>query len=133
MAKHVLVKVRRVGHDGEAQEWLQRESERLSGDESIVARDGFTLEKLCDYCDLCAEGRNNHSFVTVHRLLGALLYRKYGRPLATEILQEIAGRGGLDGMNGMGYHGDEDAGGSYAELGVPEGWPEGWPEWNLPE
>src|SRR5579864_7274182 len=74
-----------------------------------------TLEELVRLCDQMAENRNAHDFVGVHRLLGAVLFRQYGRMAATRTMMEIASLGGLDRMNGVAC--DEDA---YAELGVGE-------------
>lgn len=76
---------------------------------------GASLEELVGLCDHGAENCNAHEFVGTHRLLGAVLFRSIGREHATEIMAEIAIRGGLDGMNGA--CGQDD---SYAEFGVGE-------------
>lgn len=72
-----------------------------------------SLEELVGLCDHDAESRNAHDFCGTHRLLGAVLFRKLGRDVATEIFRDIALRGGLQGMSGVCCESD-----SYAELGV---------------
>ncbi len=74
-----------------------------------------TAEDLANLCDRDAENCNAHDFVGVHRLLGALLYRRHGRVEATATLLRIVELGGLHGMTGLCDR--EDA---YAELGVGE-------------
>lgn len=83
-----------------------------------------TLEELADMCDQDAESRNNHSFVGLHKLLSALLFRRFGREKTTEIIYEIAEYGGLDGMQGRG--GKPSA---YEDFGLKED----WSEWQLPK
>ncbi len=72
-----------------------------------------TLEELVGLCDHDAENCNAHDFCGSHRLLGAVLYRKCGRLIATAIMLEIARRGGQHRMGGIGVSGD-----SYKDLGV---------------
>lgn len=60
-----------------------------------------TLEEFANLCDQDAESWNHHSFVGLHKLLCALLFRHLGRERTTEIIHEIAEYGGLDGMNGV--------------------------------
>jgi hypothetical protein len=67
--------------------------------DKIVSGPEMTLEQIADFCDLNAENRNNHSTIGIHRLIATILYRKLGRNIATEILQDIAEYGGLDEMN----------------------------------
>jgi len=90
---------------------------REKADKTVIDRNpkDATLEELVRLCDQMAENRNAHDFVGVHRLLGAVLFRQYGRMAATRTMMEIASLGGLDRMNGVAC--DEDA---YAELGVGE-------------
>jgi hypothetical protein len=82
----------------------------------VVDGPEMTLEDIAEFCDLNAEGRNNHSLVGLHRLIAAILYNKFGREAATETLRTIAEFGGLDEM-----------GGAFSELGIPEP----WNEWKL--
>ncbi len=77
--------------------------------------DDATLEELVGLCDHDAEGRNVHDFCGSHRLLGGVLYRILGRRLATQIMLDIARRGGQHGMGGIGVSGD-----AYKDLGVGE-------------
>ena len=83
-----------------------------------------TLEELANMCDQDAESRNNHSFVGLHKLLSALLFRRFGREMTTEIIYEIAEYGGLDGMQGRG--GKHSS--AYNDFGLKED----WSEWQLP-
>lgn len=83
----------------------------------------IAMKMSASLCDQEAESSNNHEFVGVHRVLAALLYQKCGRKQATRLMFEIARRGGLDGMAGVG---GKD--GAYAEFGLPED----WGDWNLP-
>ena len=76
----------------------------------------LSLEELADFSDGQAESRNNHAFTNTHRILAALLHKKLGRVLATEIMREIAEYGGLDGMSGVG--GQSSA---FADFGIEDG------------
>ena len=82
-----------------------------------------TLEQLANLCDQDAGSDNNHEFVGIHRVLAALLYQRVGREQATMLMFDIACRGGLDGMAGIG--GKQD---SFAEFGIAEP----WQDWKLP-
>ena len=85
----------------------------------------FTIEEVADFCDLNAEGRNNHAYTGVHRILAALLY-KHVPTHTLSIMKEIAESGGLDAMNGLyatGFTGAHDV------LGIPDD----WSEWSLKE
>lgn len=77
--------------------------------------DGATLEQLVGLCDHDAENINAHDFCGTHRLLGAILFRRLGREVATRVMRDIAERRGLHGMAGI--CGTQD---SYASLGVGE-------------
>lgn len=77
--------------------------------------DDATLEELVRLCDQDAENRNAHDFCGTHRLLGAVLYRQYGREAATATMREIAFLGGLHGMSGVCSGPD-----AYRELNVGE-------------
>lgn len=81
----------------------------------ILSTDGkdASLEELVGLCDQDAESCNAHDFCGAHRLLGAVLYRHYGRQSATETMLEIAKFGGLHGMAGICRKGD-----AYKELQV---------------
>ena len=83
----------------------------------IVSGPEMTLEEIADFCDLNAEGRNNHSMVGTHRLLAVLLYNQYGRAEATKTLRNIAESGGLDEME------------IEKDLNIPEP----WKDWKLGE
>lgn len=87
---------------------------KVYGKAKIVSTGGedATLEELVRLCDQDAEDRNAHDFCGIHRLLGAVLYRRYGRDSATETMLDIAQFGGIHGMGGF-FDGD-----AYAELGV---------------
>jgi hypothetical protein len=74
-----------------------------------------TLEELVGLCDQDAESRNAHDFCGTHRLLGAVLFRQYGRESATKTMREIALLGGLQGMSGVCCDGD-----AFEELRVGE-------------
>jgi hypothetical protein len=119
MAVFKLVRTKEAGEDGTK---VQRANEQLWHGQEIVAHGGLTLEELTDYCDMEAESRNNHRFVTTHRLLACLLCRDLGRQLATSIMLSIAERGGLDGMSGMDYFTPENVDGSYEEFGIKANW-----------
>jgi len=82
----------------------------------IVTGLEMTLEDIADFCDLEAEGRNNHSMVGTHRLLAVILYNQFGRSEATKTLRMIAESGGLDEM-------------SVEDSGIPEP----WNDWKLGE
>src|SRR5947208_10047142 len=74
-----------------------------SGNDELMSAGGAdaTLEELVQLCDQDAESINAHDFCGVHRLLGAVLFRKLGRTTATDIMLDIARRGGLHRMNGV--------------------------------
>jgi hypothetical protein len=97
---------------GEAIPYLSYDG-KVYGDAKVLSRGGLdaTLEELVQLCDHDAEDRNAHDFCGAHRLLGALLFRRYGRESAT--MREIAMFGGLQGMGGVCTEGD-----AYKELGV---------------
>jgi hypothetical protein len=78
------------------------------GDAKVVSTGGSdaTLEELVRLCDQDAEDRNAHDFCSVHRLLGAVLFRRYGRESSTATMLEIALLGGLQGMTGVCSKGD---------------------------
>lgn len=86
-----------------------------SAGDKVISKGGqdATLEELVGLCDQAAESCNAHDYCGAHRLLGAVLYRRTGREKATEIMLDIALRGGLHGMGGICCKGD-----SYEELGV---------------
>lgn len=85
------------------------------GDAQVLSTGGgdATLEELVALCDHDAENRNAHDFCGTHRLLGAILFRSYGRESATKTMLEIALHGGLQGMSGVCQEGD-----AYMEYGV---------------
>ncbi len=88
--------------------------DKKAGDKLISkGGDDATLEELVMLCDHDAENCNAHDFCGSHRLLGGVLYRILGRRLATQIMLEIARRGGQHSMGGIGVSGD-----SYKDLGV---------------
>lgn len=86
-----------------------------AGGPRVVSEDGqdATLEELVELCDHAAENCNAHEYCGTHRLLGAVLYRKLGRQIATELMLDIATRGGLHGMAGIYSRSD-----SYGDLDV---------------
>ncbi len=88
----------------------------MAGDE-VISTGGTdaSLEELVDLCDHDAQNTNAHDFCGTHRLLGAVLYRKLGRPGAVTIMLDIATRGGLHRMSGVCSTTD-----SFEELGVGE-------------
>src|SRR6266498_3937333 len=77
----------------------------LLDDEQVVASPTITLEQLADFLDMEAEAGGSSSF-GLHRLLAVMLYRKLGRVQTTDLMQEIAEYGGLDGGNGTDGKGD---------------------------
>lgn len=77
--------------------------------------DSATLEELVWLCDHDAESCNAHDHVGSHRLIGAILFRRFGREAATDAMRDIAYRGGLHAMGGL--RGRDD---SFEELGVGE-------------
>lgn len=85
------------------------------GEVSGIDATDATLEELVGLCDHDAENRNAHDFCGVHRLLGAILIRNFGRQSATIAMRDIAQRGGLQGMAGICCESD-----SYGDLGVGE-------------
>jgi hypothetical protein len=89
--------------------------DRVSESDGRVDGPPPTLEELADFCDQGAESANHHDMIGVHRLLAVILFRQCGRAKATEIMTEIAERGGLDDMDMAG-----------AEV------PEPWHPWGLP-
>jgi hypothetical protein len=101
---------------GEAIPYLTREGE-VYGEAKLLSAGGAdaTLEELVGLCDQDAESCNAHDFCGAHRLLGAVLFRQYGRDSATATMLHVALLGGLHGMNGVCAEGD-----AYAELGVGE-------------
>lgn len=64
-------------------------------------RNKITIEQIADMLDSDAEDINAHDFVTIHRALAALLYKKLGRGKATEILMLLIDFGGLHGITGV--------------------------------
>jgi hypothetical protein len=102
---------------GEHVSYLTYDGATVGLDEKIVGVGGVdaTLEELVDLCDHDAENKNAHDFCGSHRLLGAILFRRYGRESATDTMREIALFGGLQGMSGVCSDGD-----AYEELGVGE-------------
>lgn len=88
---------------------------KVYGEAKVVSTGGTdaTLEELVDLCDHDAEDRNAHDFCSIHRLLGAVLYRRFGRESATAAMLDIALLGGLQGMGGICSKGD-----AFTELGV---------------
>ena len=124
-------------HERRKEAMLRELFEGKDGDEPwrIVTRTSYvdqgrplkklaTLENLADFCDLEAEDRNNHEYVGAHKLLAIVLFQQVGRAVATRIILEIAQRGGLDGMGGIGGQPS-----SYEELGVKDD----WSPWSLPK
>jgi hypothetical protein len=110
--KHQIYRVLDVNecHDiktGEAIPYLTYDG-KVYGDAKVVSRGGkdATLEELVHLCDQDAESRNAHEFCSAHRLLGAVLFRRYGRESATATMLEIALLGGLQGMTGVCSKGD---------------------------
>ena len=65
---------------GEAAPYLTYNG-KVYGDAKVVSTGGSdaTLEELVQLCDQDAEDRNAHDFCSAHRLLGAVLFRCYGR------------------------------------------------------
>src|SRR5512134_207156 len=100
---------------GEPVPFLTYESPRMFPDGALLSTGvaDATLEELVELCDHDAENRNAHDFCGVHRLLGAVLFRRYGRESATATMAEIALLGGLQGMAGVCSEGD-----AYEELNV---------------
>jgi hypothetical protein len=92
---------------GEAAPYLTYNG-KVYGDAKVVSTGGSdaTLEELVQLCDQDAEDRNAHDFCSAHRLLGAVLFRCYGRESATATMLEIALLGGLQGMTGVCSKGD---------------------------
>ncbi len=103
------------GRDGEPVPYLTYEKPNKQAGDRLLSKGGSdaTLEELVGLCDHSAENCNAHDFCGVHRLMGAVLYRKCGRLIATAIMLDIAQRGGLHGMGGICVSGD-----SYKDLGV---------------
>lgn len=99
---------------GEAVPYLTYDG-KVFGDAKIISTGGndASLEELVGLCDQDAESRNAHEFCGSHRLLGAVLFRQYGREAATKTMLEIARFGGLQGMTGVCSKGD-----AFKELGV---------------
>jgi hypothetical protein len=87
------------------------------GDGKVLSKGGkdATLEELVSLCDQDAENCNAHDFCGIHRLLGAVFYRRFGRESSTSTMLDIALLGGLQGMGGI--CSKEDA---YKELRVGE-------------
>ncbi len=85
------------------------------GDAKVISRGGedATLEELVELCDRDAEDVNAHDFCSIHRLLGAVLFRRYGRESATASMRDIALMRGLHGMGGICCEGD-----AFKELNV---------------
>lgn len=117
--KHEIYRVLDVNecHDlktGKAVPYLTYEG-TVYGDAKIVSVGGVesTLEELVGLCDQSAESCNAHDFCGTHRLLGSLLFKRYGRESATETMLAIALYGGLHGMSGVCSDGD-----AYKDLGV---------------
>ena len=81
---------------------------KVYGGAKVVSTGGSdaTLEELVRLCDQDAEDRNAHDFCSAHRLLGAVLFRRYGRESATATMLDIALFGGLQGMVGVCSKGD---------------------------
>ncbi len=106
----------RILYQNETDPYLSYDGE-VYGADKIISTGGTdaTLEELVDLCDKDAENRNAHDFCCIHRLLGAVLYRRYGRESATAAMLDIAMLGGLQGMGGICSDGD-----AFAELGVGE-------------
>jgi hypothetical protein len=88
---------------------------KVYGDAKVVSKGALdaTLEELVGLCDQDAESRNAHDFCGAHRLLGAILFRNYGRESATKTMRDIALLGGLQGMCGICTDGD-----AFKELNV---------------
>ena len=99
---------------GEAVPYLTYQG-TVYGKAKVLSRGGAdaTLEELIHLCDHDAEDRNAHDFCGAHRLLAAVLYKRYGRASATATMLEIALFGGLQGMAGVCSDGD-----AYKALGV---------------
>ena len=92
------------------------------GDEPIIDKNPSpTLEEIADFCDNNAEARNNHEFLGTHRLLAVMLYKRFGREIATEVMFEIAEYGGLDGASGLWWPNGTSA---FADFGITEPWEE---------
>lgn len=83
-----------------------------------------SLEDLANYCDQRAEIMNAHDFVGSHRVLGALLFRRFGRRVAGEIMLEIAEYGGIPDLVG-GWNDDA----AFEEFGFTHT----WADWSYPE
>jgi hypothetical protein len=90
--------------------WPTPRAEVLADDASTA-----TLEELVELCDQDAESCNSHPFVGTHRILGAVLFRQYGRESATKTMLFIAERKGLHTMSGDQVPDEQTA---YEELGV---------------
>ncbi len=102
--------------DGNAVPYLTYiKPDKKNGDKLLsIGGTDATLEGLAILCDHDAEDCNAHEFCGAHRLLGAVLYRKCGRRIATAVMLDIAKRGGLHTMNGL----RGPMGGAYKDLGV---------------
>jgi hypothetical protein len=101
---------------GEAVPYLTYDGS-VYGDAKVLSAgaEDATLEELVGLCDQNAESCNAHAFCGAHRLIGAVLYRRFGRKSATEAMRDVALLGGLQGMAGVCVDGD-----AYEELGVGE-------------
>lgn len=101
---------------GEAVPYLTYDGD-VYGDAKVISTGAAdaTLEELVGLCDHDAENCNAHDFCGTHRLLGAVLFKQYGRDSATATMREIALLGGLHGMSGVCRRDD-----AYEELGVGE-------------
>ena len=80
----------------------------------------LSIEEIANFCDSKAEGRNNHDYVGLHRILAALLY-KHVPTHTLSIMKEIAEYGGLDAMNGLWT---DEFTSAHETLGVPDDWSE---------
>ena len=120
MAKQKIILVSFEDDDGQLYNWLDYEpSDGKAADENPMP----TIEEIADFLDGNAEGRNNHDFVGTHRLLSAMLFRRLGREVATEIMFEIAEYGGLDGASGLWHNGTA----AFEDFGIADC----WNEWSL--
>jgi len=86
----------------------------------------ITLEQLADMFDQHAESINAHDFVTTHRALAALLYKNFGREIATKVLMSLVDFKGLHGLTGIGGRTNPDE--HEKELHVPLN---NWKDWSL--
>jgi len=68
------------------------------GRETLLIRkdaEDATLDELTQLCDQQAENSNDHAFCGTHEALGKILKKEVGDKLSTQIMLQIALKGGL--------------------------------------